>query len=86
MSVRIRSHFVFLSCQLCSENKAALQNSSGRSDINFAFRPDDNRYLIVHECSAFERGGAYGLQSIRNFITYRTDPSRSVPEKLHAVW
>ncbi|KAH9977506.1 hypothetical protein BJV74DRAFT_860762 [Russula compacta] len=65
---------------------AVLQNSSGKSDINFAFRPDDNRYLIVHECSGFERGSAYGLQTIRNFITHRTDPSRSVPEKLHAVW
>ncbi|KAH9980734.1 hypothetical protein BJV74DRAFT_85096 [Russula compacta] len=65
---------------------AALQNSSGKSDINFAFRPDDNRYLIVHEYSGFEHGHAYGLQSIRDFIAYRTDPSRSAAEKLHAVW
>ncbi|KAH9960954.1 hypothetical protein BJV74DRAFT_954554 [Russula compacta] len=64
----------------------ALQHASGKSDINFAFRPEDNRYLVVHECSGFEPGDAQGLHSIRNFITYRTDPSRSVWQRLHAVW
>ncbi|KAH9980733.1 hypothetical protein BJV74DRAFT_887561 [Russula compacta] len=59
---------------------AAQQNSS---DINFAFRPDDNRYVVIHEYSGFH---AHGLQTIRNFITHRSDPSRSVPERLHAVW
>jgi len=65
---------------------AALGRASGRPDINFEYRPDDNRYLIVHECSGFEQGDAQGLQAIRDFISTRTDQSRSALERLHAVW
>ncbi|KAH9960952.1 hypothetical protein BJV74DRAFT_990984 [Russula compacta] len=57
---------------------AAQQNSS---DINFTFRPGDNRYVVIHEYSH-----AHDWQSIRNFITHRTDRSRSAAEKFHAVW
>ncbi|KAI9459745.1 hypothetical protein F5148DRAFT_1218621 [Russula earlei] len=58
------------------------QGSSGKRNINLEFHPEDNRYLIVHECSGFEPGDAEGLQSIRDFILYRTDPSRSGPRKI----
>ena len=56
------------------------------TDINFEYRPDDNRYLIVHECSGLEQGDAQGLQAIQDFISTRTDQSRSALERLHAVW
>ncbi|KAI0285732.1 hypothetical protein BC826DRAFT_110579 [Russula brevipes] len=65
---------------------AALGRASGKPDINFEYRPDDNRYLIVHECSGFEQGDAQGLQAIREFVSTRTDQSRSALERLHAVW
>jgi hypothetical protein len=55
-------------------------------DINFAFRPDDNQHLIVHEFSGLEPGDAQGLQIIRDFISNRTDPGRATPERLHAIW
>jgi len=86
MSVRIWP-FLFripiYSTRLCLENKAAPATAS---DINFAFRPDDNHRLIVHEFSGFEPGDAQGLQTIRDFISNRTDPSLAVPERLHAIW
>jgi hypothetical protein len=56
------------------------------SDINLAFRPDDNHHLIVHEYSGLEPGDAHGLQTVRDFITIRTDPSRAPAERLHAIW
>ncbi|KAI0293731.1 hypothetical protein B0F90DRAFT_1761003 [Multifurca ochricompacta] len=71
---------------LCHGNKAAQGNMPGKANINFEFRPEDNRYLIVHECSGLEPGDAQGLQAIRDFISSRTDASRSSPERLHAVW
>ena len=55
-------------------------------DINFAFRPEDNHRLIVHECSGLEPGGAQGLRAILDFISNRTDPSTATPERLHAIW
>ncbi|KAI0272993.1 hypothetical protein BGY98DRAFT_1099662 [Russula aff. rugulosa BPL654] len=55
------------------------------SDINLAFRPDDNRYLIVHEYSVLETGDA-GLRTVRDFITDRTNPNRAPAERLHAIW
>ncbi|KAI0285599.1 hypothetical protein BC826DRAFT_1179001 [Russula brevipes] len=66
--------------------KAAPAKVPGKADINVEFHPEDNRYLIVHESSGLEPGDAQGLETIRNFISYRTDPSRSAPERLHAVW
>jgi len=56
------------------------------SDINFAFRPDDNHHLIVHESAGLEPGDAQGLRAIRDFISNRTDPSRAPAERLHAIW
>ena len=87
MSVRIWSYFVFripvYSMCLCLANKAA---PGIGSDINLAFRPDDNHYLIVHEYAGFEPGDAHGLRTIQDFITSRTEPNHPPAERLHAVW
>ena len=56
------------------------------SDINLAFRPDDNHHLIVHEYPGLEPGDGHGLRTIRDFITVRTDQNRAPAEKLHAIW
>ena len=56
------------------------------SDINLAFRPDDNHRLIVHEYSGLGSGDAQGLRTVRDFITNRTDPNRPPAERLHAIW
>jgi hypothetical protein len=56
------------------------------SDINLPFRPEDNHRLIVHEYSGLEPGDAFGLRTIRDFITNRTDPNRAPAERLHAIW
>ena len=74
------AYFVFqsiLMC-LCLANKAA---PGIESDINLAFRPDDNHQLVVHEYSGLEPGDAHGLRTIRDFITNRTDPSRAPAER-----
>jgi hypothetical protein len=71
------------STYLCPENKAA---PARVSDINFAFRPDDNHHLIFHESAGLEPGDARGLRAIRDFISNRTDPSRAPAERLHAIW
>ena len=68
---------------LCLLNKAA---PGIGSDIDLAFCPDDNHHLIVHEFSGLETGDAHGLQTIRDFITIRTDPSCAPAERLHAIW
>ena len=65
------------------ENKAAPASASG---INFAHRPDDNKHLIIHECSGLEPEDAQGLRAIRDFISDRTDPSCPASERLHAIW
>ena len=69
-------------------NKAAPERVSGKPDINIEheFQPEDNRYLIVHECSGFEQGDSQSLRAIRKFILRRTDPSRATRERLHVVW
>ncbi|KAI9456382.1 hypothetical protein BJY52DRAFT_563201 [Lactarius psammicola] len=66
----------------------APERAPGKADINVEFRPQDNRYLIVHECSGLDSqaSDSQDLQTIRDFISHRTDPSRSPPERLHAVW
>ena len=56
------------------------------SDINLAFRPEDNKRLIVHEFSGLEPGDAHGLRTIRDFVTNRADPNRAPAERLHAIW
>ena len=89
MSVPVRIYYLILFSNpmystVCPENKAAL----GRApDINFAFRPDDNHHLIVHEFSGLESGDdAQRLRAILDFILTRTDPNRPAPERLHAIW
>jgi len=69
-------------------NKAAPETVPGKPDVNLQleFQPEDNRYLIVHECSGFEYGDSQSLQAIRKFISHRTEPSRSTWERLHVVW
>jgi hypothetical protein len=82
--VRIRSYIVFPSIQLVSlETKAP---PACPSDVDFAHRPNDNHYLIIHEFSGLEPGDAQGLRAIRDFISNRTDPNRPTPERLHAIW
>ena len=65
-----------------------LKDTHGNVDINVAFHPENNRYLVVHEFSGFETQAEdlQNLRSIRDFISYRTDPNCSPFEKLHAVW
>ncbi|KAF8272135.1 hypothetical protein EI94DRAFT_1796529 [Lactarius quietus] len=67
---------------------AAPERAPGQADIDVEFRPEDNRYLIVHECSGLDSQAtnSQGLQTIRDFISRRTDPSCSPPERLHAIW
>jgi hypothetical protein len=84
MSVRICFYFVFPFIQpVCPENKPAQARAP---DISFAFRPEDNHHLIVHECPGPEPGDSQGLRAIRDFISNRTDPNRPAPERLHAIW
>ena len=61
----------------------AFKAAPERADINFEFRPDDNRYLIVHEFSGLD---SESLHTIRDFISRRTDPNRTPSDRLHAVW
>ncbi|KAH9172753.1 hypothetical protein EDB89DRAFT_2069421 [Lactarius sanguifluus] len=59
----------------------------GKADINVEFRPEDNCHLIVHECSLDPQAGdSLNLQTIRDFISHRTDASCLDSERLHAVW
>ncbi|KAH9003545.1 hypothetical protein EDB86DRAFT_2893126 [Lactarius hatsudake] len=55
---------------------AAPGSQHGNTDINVGFSPANNRYLVVHEYSGFESGDAQSLQTIRDFISYRTDADR----------
>ena len=73
---------VYLIC-LCLANKAT---PGIESDINLAFRPDDNHHLIVHEYSGLEPGDTQGLRTVQDFITNRTDPNLAPAERLHAIW
>ncbi|KAH9057192.1 hypothetical protein EDB87DRAFT_1632991 [Lactarius vividus] len=65
---------------------AATGSQHGNADINVGFRPGDNHYLEAHEYSVSESGGARSLQTIWDFISYRTHADRSVSERLHAIW
>ncbi|KAH8994195.1 hypothetical protein EDB92DRAFT_1944025 [Lactarius akahatsu] len=67
---------------------AESKDTRGKTDINVEFHPEDNRYLIIHECSVLESqpGDSQNLQTIRDFVSHRTDASRSPSEWLHAVW
>jgi hypothetical protein len=70
------------------KTRPACGNTHAESGINAEFRPEDNRYLIVHEFAGFESqaGDSQNLRTIRDFISYRTDPSCPRSERLHAVW
>ena len=69
------------------EHKVAPESAPGEADINLEFRPDDNRYLIVHKfCGLDSQDGSQDLQTIRDFISFRTDTNRSPSERLHLVW
>ena len=72
----------------CNGCKVAPERSLGKADINLEFRPDDNRYLIVHEFSGLDSqdGESQDLQTIRDFISLRTDSNLSPSERLHLVW
>jgi hypothetical protein len=61
-------------------------NQAVKGSINQEVYQDDNRYLIVHEYSAFGPGEGQNLQAIRDFILDRTDQSRLPTERLNAVW
>ncbi|KAF8265735.1 hypothetical protein EI94DRAFT_1734856 [Lactarius quietus] len=67
---------------------AAPEIAPGKTEIDVEFRPEDNRYLIVHESSGLDSQApdSQGFQTIRDFISRRTDPSCSPPERLHAIW
>ena len=80
--------YISLPPTMCNGYKAVPERVLGKADINVEFRPEDNRYLIVHECSGLgsQGGDSQNLQTIRDFISHRTDPSRSPSERLHAVW
>ncbi|KAF8266800.1 hypothetical protein EI94DRAFT_134062 [Lactarius quietus] len=68
--------------------KVDVKAAPERANINFEFRPDDNRYLIVHEFSGLysQAVDSQDLQTIRDFILLRTDPKCSPTERLHAIW
>jgi hypothetical protein len=55
-------------------------------NISQEISPDDNRYLIFHEYAGFEPGDGKHMQTIRDFISDRTDPVLPPPERLHVVW
>jgi hypothetical protein len=56
----------------CNGYQAASENA----DINVEFRPADNRYLIVHECSDLDS------QTTRDFISRRTDANPLTSRKI----
>ncbi|KAN0133594.1 hypothetical protein V8E53_008582 [Lactarius tabidus] len=68
--------------------KAEVKDTHGKVDINVEFRPEDNRYLVVHECSGLgsQAGDTQDLRTIWDFISHRSDPSCPPSERLHAVW
>ena len=61
-------------------HKGAPKNVPGRT---VDFRPRDNQYLIVHECSG---SGPGDFQAIRDFVTTYTQKNRPASERLHAIW
>jgi hypothetical protein len=67
---------------------AAPGRALGKAAINLEFRPEDNRYLIVHECSGLDAQtrDSQDLQTIRDFISHRTHASCLPQERLHAIW
>ncbi|KAF8267151.1 hypothetical protein EI94DRAFT_1802156 [Lactarius quietus] len=68
--------------------KVDISAAPEKADINVEFRPEDNRYLTVHEFSGLDSQArdSGDLQIIQDFISRRTDPNRTPSERLHAVW
>ena len=83
MSVRVWFQLYSIYSRFLPREKAVPAKAP---NINFAFRPDDNDRLIVHECSGIEPGDAQGLRAILDFISNRTDPNTVTPERLDAIW
>jgi hypothetical protein len=61
-------------------------NVAGATDFHSGFRPVDNRYLTIHECSGFESGSTKNSQVLRQLITDRTGVKVPASERLHAIW
>jgi hypothetical protein len=68
--------------------KTALERAPAKVDIDFEIRPEDNRYLIVHEGSGLDSRArdSQDLQAIQAFISRRTDVKCPPPERVHAIW
>jgi hypothetical protein len=78
VDIAVRFYPSVFRCHRCDRN--GYQAAPENADINVEFRPADNRYLIIHECSDL------GSQTTQDFISYRTDASRLPPERVHAIW
>jgi hypothetical protein len=61
-------------------------NVSEATDFHAGFRPVENRYLTIHECSGFDSGSTQNSQVLRKFITERTGVKVPASERLHAIW
>ena len=89
MDVTVRSHTSVILRRRrdhTMKNKAELKNTHGKIDINVEFRPEDNRYLVVHEFLGFEPQVSQNLRTIRDFISRRTVSTCPSSDRLHAVW
>ena len=78
------SILVFFDVTDCNGSQAA----SEKANINAEFRPNDNRYLIVHEFPGLDpqSRNLEDLQTILDFVSHRNEANRAPPERLHAIW
>ncbi|KAF8262935.1 hypothetical protein EI94DRAFT_1742200 [Lactarius quietus] len=67
---------------------ATPERSPGKTDIDYEYNSEDNRYLIVHKSSGLGSPAvdSQNFQNIRDFILHRSDTNCSASERLHAVW
>ena len=91
MTVRLGALSLYLSVSSDTSEmdfKVALERAPGKADIDFEFRPEYNRYLIVHEGSGLDSraSDSQDLQAIQAFISRRTDVKCTPPERVHAIW
>ena len=87
VDVPVRLHTgIFLHCL----HNCLMETKETHSHVNVdvEFHPEDNPYLIAHECSGFEPQvrDSQNLQTIWDFISYCTHATHSPLERLHAVW
>ena len=82
MSVRAQSllHSCLTNLDDLQNFKAGPKNVSGRTA---EFRPRDNRYLVVHECTGHGPGE---LQAVRDFVMMYGHKNRPASAKLHLIW